>query len=308
MLIFCIPTHGQNVNETEEVSVSIVPLSIKDIPQEASNYLTSKMEQLVATNGMADYGYNGRFVLTAKVNIISKNITPTTPTRISQKLEIVFMIGDIVSNTLFDTTSLIVSGIGTNEINSSIKACQHINRKNLRLTNLFENAKKKIVAYYANNCNTFITEAQTLATMGKYDEAIHILISAPNVCNDCYNRCQEALTLIYQTKIDEEGIRLLNLAKAEWTKDASAEGASRALTYTSSINNLSACYSDVESLYETISKKLLADEKKIWDFQKKQYDDKQIFKQSIVEACKAIGVAFGQGQPQNVTRNIISRW
>ena len=61
-------------------------------------------------------------------------------------------------------------------------------------------------------------------------------------------------------------------------------------------------------LYETISKKLLADEKKIWDFQKKQYDDKQIFKQSIVEACKAIGVAFGQGQPQNVTRNIISRW
>ncbi|MFR3187688.1 MAG: hypothetical protein ACLTOV_06740 [Phocaeicola sp.] len=59
---------------------------------------------------------------------------------------------------------------------------------------------------------------------------------------------------------------------------------------------------------EEISSKLEAKAKKEWDFRMKQYEDNQVFKRSIVDACKAIGVAFGNGQPKNVTKNIISRW
>ncbi len=40
----------------------------------------------------------------------------------------------------------------------------------------------------------------------------------------------------------------------------------------------------------------------------KQYEDKQVFKNSIVEACRAIGVAFGNGQPKEVTKTIIRGW
>ena len=40
----------------------------------------------------------------------------------------------------------------------------------------------------------------------------------------------------------------------------------------------------------------------------KKYEDNQAFKLSIVEACRAIGVAWGQGQPQNVTKTIVRSW
>jgi len=76
----------------------------------------------------------------------------------------------------------------------------------------------------------------------------------------------------------------------------------------SQINPQAKNYDRVVAFREEISSKLEAKAKKEWDFRMKQYEDNQVFKRSIVDACKAIGVAFGNGQPKNVTKNIISRW
>lgn len=308
VLCSCLFTFGQKQSDEERVSINVVTPDTKDIPQEAADYLTSKMNLLVTANGMADYGYNERFVLTAKINTLSKDITPTTPVRISQKLEVVFMVGDVVDNKLFKTTSLTVSGIGTNETKAFISAFQRINTNNKQLTSLLSDAKQEIVNYYSNNCDAIITQANTLASIQEYDKAIYTLITVPYVCSGCYQRCQQAIAPIYQKKINEEGATLLAKAKTEWIESPNVEGASRAFALTSAISHRAACYGEVATFHETVGKKLRDDEKRKWEFQMKQYEDKQKFKQSIVDACKAIGVAFGQGQPQNVTRNIINKW
>jgi len=296
--------------ETDEgrVSINIVQPEGNGFPEEANRYLATKMQQMVTANGMADNGLNERFVLTAKVNVLQKDIVPSTPARISEKLEITFLVGDIEENKLYETVALEVSGIGTNETKAAMAAFQQIKTANPNIASFLANAKEKIVSFYADNCESIIKRAQTLAGTQKYDEAIYMLMSVPNVCSECYERCLSAVKPIYQSKIDNQAQLTINKAKALWTADRTETGASQALQLVASVSPQSSLYPQVEALYKEISKKLSDDEQREWEMQVRQYEDSQRFKQSVVKACRDIGVAWGQNQPKTVYKNIIRWW
>ena len=98
-----------------------------------------------------------------------------------------------------------------------------------------------------------------------------------------------------------------------------AESAAKVAGIISRIDPLWPDYPEVVKFRDEISAKLSADEKREWDlmmkkyedeqaFKRQQYEDEQQFKQSIVNACREIGVAWGKNQPQTVTRNITRLW
>ena len=66
------------------------------IPEEAARNLETKLQNALVLNGYADNGYTERFVLTAKVDITQKDVTPTTPARISEKMDITLMVGTAI--------------------------------------------------------------------------------------------------------------------------------------------------------------------------------------------------------------------
>lgn len=45
----------------------------------------TRMQRMLVGNGYGDNGYVERFVLTAKVDVTSKDIVPSTPARVSEK-------------------------------------------------------------------------------------------------------------------------------------------------------------------------------------------------------------------------------
>ena len=292
-----------------ESNLSIYAMMADDqMPAEASRNLETRLQSLLAEQGMADNQYVERFVLTAKVNILSKNIIPTAPTRISQKMDITFIVGDVIENKLFTTKAITLSGIGETETKAYINAFSKIKSHAPALREMLQAAKKEIVNYYTNNCATLLERANTLSAMQNYDEAIHYLMSVPNLCTDCFLLCQTTAEEIYKQKIDFEATSLLQQARTEWSKQPNLKGANKVAFLINKINPYSSIYPQVEKLREEISNKLQADEQKEWEFQMKKYEDSQTFKQSIVEACRAIGVAWGQGQPQNVTKTVIRGW
>lgn len=297
----------QTLSDESRISLNAV-VADEDIPSEACRNLENKLTRAIAANGYADNGYCDRFVLTAKVDILSKDVVPSTPARISQKMEVTFMVGDVIENKVYATCTVSLAGIGTNETKAFISAFSKVNPNHKELQAMLEEARQKIVAFYTNHCNGIVHSAQTLADMQKYDEAIFRLISVPNVCADCYKKCQSAASDIYSRKIDTEAVALLNLAKAEWMSHPNADGAQTVAGIIGKINPQAKNYERVTAFRQEISSKLEADAKKEWDFRMKQYEDNQAFKRSIVDACKAIGVAFGNGQPKNVTRNVVNRW
>ena len=300
-VLFAGICHAQNIS----IMAQVVD---EKIPDEAARQLETKLQSALTANGYADKGYMERFVLTAKVDITQKDVTPTTPVRISEKMDITLMVGDVVENKLFASVTMQASGIGTNENKTFISAFRNIKGENPKIQQMLNDAKTKIMDYYTKHCPEIIQRAQGLVAKQSYDEAIAMLVSVPNVCNDCFTQCQQQAGQVYQQKIDAEATVLLEKARNVWATNSNTTGANEVADIISQINPQSGNYASVVSLRNTVSAKLQADARRSWDFKMKQYEDNQQFKRSIVDAAKAIGVAWGQHQPTTIYKSIIRHW
>lgn len=244
------------------------------IPTEAKNLLITKLNQFTNNNGMGGSQSNPRFIITAKVNVGTKDIIAGPPQMIAQNLDVAFYIGDAITNTLFANTTISLKGVGTNENKAFIDALKTINPKNKEVLAFLEEGKTKIINYYSTNCDFIIKDAQTLVKQEKYDEAIFQLALVPDVCKDCYFKCLDTLTQIYQQKIDADCIVKLNEARVTWTAAQTPNGTERAGAILSTINPMANCQTDVTAFIKTVDAKLKADEKARWEFKMKQYADK----------------------------------
>lgn len=291
----------------QQISINAQVVDEK-IPEEAARNLETKLQNALTTNGYADNGCIERFVLTAHVDIIQKDITPTTPARISEKMDITLMVGDVVENKLYASVTLQVAGIGINENKTFINAFRTIKGDNPKIQQILNEAKAKIIEYYTEQCPVIIQKAQSMVTKQSYDEAIFLLTSVPDVCRECFTRCQQEAGVVYQQKIDAESTILLEKARTVWATNQSAQGASKVADIISQINPRSNNYDKVSELRKAVGQKLEADARRDWDFKMKQYEDNQQFKRSIIDAIKAIGVAWGKNQPTTVYRTVIRHW
>lgn len=281
--------------ETDAIALgSFVANEDSAIPTEAASLLQNRMQRIIAANGFADTQATGRFALVAKCDIIEKDIAPTTPPRISQKIELSFVVVDLIENKIYGGCDMTLSGIGTNETKTYSSAFQKVSTQNQQLNTLLSESKDKILSYYTNSCPQIMTEARTLASTGQYDKAIFSLMSVPPVCTECYNNCQQLASEIYQRKIDAECSRLLAQAKSKWAASQSDATAIEVAELISQIDPRAPGYPAVVEFRTSVSAKLAADAKLEWEFQMKKYDDNQQFKRSIVDACRSVGEIFAK--------------
>ena len=234
------------------------------LPSEAKNLLVTKLNQITSNNGIGGSQANPRFIITANVNVGTKDILAGPPQMIAHNIDITFFIGDAETNTIFSNTTLSLKGVGTNENKAFIDALKTINPKNKEVIAFLEEGKIKIINYYSTNCDFIIKDAQTLVKQEKYDEAIYQLSLVPDVCQDCYFKCLETLTQIYQQKIDADCKVKFNEAKVTWSAAQTPDGAEKAGDILSTIHPMAACQPEISSFIKKIDAKLKADEKARW--------------------------------------------
>lgn len=264
------------------------------IPEDAASLLVGRMQRAIAANGFADNQATGRFALVAKCDVLEKDVAPTTPPRISQKLELSFVIVDLIDNKIYGGCDMVVSGLGTNEAKSYSTAFQKVSAQNEKIKNLLIEAKGKILDYYMNSCSLIQTEAKTLASTGQFDKAIFSLMSVPAVCSDCYENCQDLASKIYQQKIDAECNKLLEQAKSKWALSQNNVTALEVAEMIGRIDPHSGGFVEVMKFRSSVSQRLAADARRQWEFQMKKYEDNQKFKRSIVDACRSVGEIFAK--------------
>lgn len=306
-LTFAISNASHATTDNSRISINAV-VPDERMPVEACRVLENKLSRVLTANGFADNGNAERFVLTAKVDVVSKDIVPSIPPRISQKIDITLAVGDIVENKVYSTYTMTTIGTGTNETKAFVSAFAKINPQKDELQNMLAKAKTKIVDYYTENTDEIINNAKTLAAMQKYDEAIFRLMSVPNIYNKGYKECQSVAVAIYQQKINDEAEKLLVKAKNIWASSPNDTGAQQVAELISKINPKADNYQSVETFRKQVEDKLQDDAKREWEFLMKQYENNQAFKQSIVSACRDIGVAYGKGQPKSTTTTIVRGW
>ncbi len=277
--------------------------------------METKMQQVATQYGLASNGLTDRFVMTAKVNVTSKDVTPTTPVKISQKMEVTLFIGDVVDNKVYESVVLNVAGIGQSEEQSMIKAFNQIKSSNPLLKVFVENAERKIAEYYSNNCQYILTEANSLAQQQKYDAAIAKLMAVPKVCKECYEQCMAKAEDVYQKKIDEDGAILVQQARNKWLATRDHTAAKESLAILSNISPQSKAQEDANRLIGEINTHLrnieaIAEEqrKQEWEFALKQYNDHIKTQHKLIDAAREVGMAYANNQPRTITYNNFISW
>jgi len=255
-----------------EIYITVVQPERGNIPQEAARQLENKMHQLITANGVADTDPNGRFVITAKSNVVTKDIIGGAPQRISQKVDFTFMIGDVIENKVFESYTFTAIGIGINENKSYINAITKMKINNPQFSQFIEKSKEKILQYYAARCEQIILEAKQQAANRDYQQAIYQLMQVPSIC-DCAEKCQMLMIEYYDAYTEFTAASLLNDAKSKWASSPNAEGAAMAADVIAKIPAGSKVQGELETLVAEINKKLRADEKRDWEFKMQQYND-----------------------------------
>lgn len=281
-----------------------VPDQIEGLPPAARNSLESKLTQIASSNGMGGNSYNPRFIITANVVVLTKDITPTVPPMFSYSLEVTLFVGDGLEGRKMASISTTVKGVDTNETKAYISALRNLNPNDQKMKAFVEEGKSKIIGYYNSNCDFIIKGSKALAAQKKFDEAIYKLTGVPEVCLDCFNQSMDAIEPIYKQKIDFECKAKMTEANSIWNANQNYESAQKVGAILSSIDPDASCYEDIKALGEKISQRIQDVDKREWSLTM----ENELTKRQLIDAYKEIGMAYGNGQPKEITYNVNGWW
>ena len=299
---------GKSDDAARITLAAYVPQQIDKMPDAARSILANKLNQIVTQNGMGGAANNERFIITANVNVISKDLTATAPPMTALVLEVTLYIGDGFVGTKFSSTSISVKGVGESETKAYISALKGISPTNSNIQSFVGNGKSKIIEYYNSKCDFIIKEAQTLVSQNNFEEAIFKLTSVPEVCKDCYDKCMDAVGPIYQKQIDRECKSKLMEANTAWNAAQDSYGADTAGGILAQIDPNASCYKEALALSNKIAQRIKEIDQRDWKLQLKEQQDNVDIQKATVQAIRDIGVAYGNGQPKTVTYNVRGWW
>lgn len=308
LILFAQNNQGKADDAGRIALAAVVSDQIEGLTSSAQSNLQNKLHQIATKNGMGGSSLNNRFIITANVVVLTKDITPTAPPMQAYTLEITLYIGDGVEGTLFSSTSVTLKGVGKTETKAYMAALKNLKVADPKYQSFIEQGKNKIIEYYNSKCDFILKEADALVSQNEFDAAIAKLVSIPEVCKECFDKAMDKIGPIYQQQIDRQCKMDLAEAKNVWNANQDVSGASQASNYLGNVDPNSSCYNEALNFSNVIAKRIKELDQREWNFKLKQQQDDVDIQKSTIKAARDIGVAYGNNQPQNVTYNFRGWW
>ncbi len=268
--------------------------AVDPFPVAAKAQLENKLHQLLTQNGISSIDYNNQFVITAFTTPLSKNIVPGPPPQVAQQMELTFYIADVYNKTVFSTTSITVTGVGTTEAKSYLDAFKHINLKSDAMNAFVAAGKKKVIDYYDMQAPIIFKKADALATQHKYEEALWLVSLIPSECKYFDEAIAQGNTIFAEYNTYLCNVHLAQ-ARVAWVAGQNAEAAALAGEHLAYIYPDAGCYEEAMELYNEIKAKVLDD----WKFEMKKYQDQIDLEAARIDSWREVGVAYGSNQPRD---------
>ena len=282
-----------------------IPEQVETVPDHAKSLLVNKLTQAVSEKGMGGAGVSPRFLLTANMELLTKDITPTVPPMEAYTFDVYLYIVDFVDKNIVASTSFTPKGAGRNSNRADTKALRTVDVKKSNVDRFLDEGKRKIIEYYNARCDFVIARAKSLATQNQFADALNTLSSIPEVCKDCYMKALDEIGPIYQDMIDHDCQMMVNVANSVFAAQPNSNGAMMAGAVLSQIDPDSRCYGQSQSLISKMATKVLQDEQRDWSFMEKVYEDQVMLESLRIRAFRDVGVAFGENQQPTYVYDIM---
>lgn len=287
ILIYSSMAYSQSsLGKTDDLGRIAIAAIVPDeagIPGGAQRMLQNKLMQVATQNGLGASD-GSQFAMVPMISIISKDVTPTAPPMVALNIEVTLYIVDVLSQNIFSQTSIPLKGVGNTEERAYSQALNNINPRHGQFRGFVEKGKEKIIEYYNSKCDVIISSAQALAGQKKYEEALFMLLSVPDVSRECFDKCMAISIDIYQEYSNQKCNEHLSAARAAWA----GKELSRVEEHLGKITPDMACYPQAEQLLEQITATVEAEGASSWSFKMKQYDDSVDIEKMKIEAGRDV--------------------
>jgi len=230
------------------VIIPYLPEQVFDLSSTVSTNLYTKMASAITKSGMSGEGLHNRFIMSAVLNVLQKDVTATAPPMHVIDFELSLYIGDGVDGVLFASTSKSMKGVGRNETAAYIMALNSLDVNSKEIKSLIEQGKSRIVQYYNDRCEIIIRESKSKASQDQFDEAIYALLEIPSVVSDCYQKAMDEAVRIHKLKLEKECQINITYARSEMMQGNWSAAIQTITGYTPDLS----CYKDVSRLLDEI--------------------------------------------------------
>lgn len=273
-----LTTNQEKYSNSDTLNLKITPFipDYSEIDVSGRQLLTTKLNQAISQFAYGGVGANPRFVIAPTINLLSKNVTGTAPTKYANSYEVTLFALDVVSETTFGSYNFNIKGVGDSPAKAFISGFRDYSFASEEFYNFLKQTEQKIANYYINNCDKIIMEAESEANSRNFDVAFALLQSIPSDASNCFQKAMDKKKEFFKNSVNTNCQSLLSSMKAELGKanDPSASGFNEsAMSYYSMIDQSSTCYKDAEKLYLDYVSKLNPKSKRDWDYKMKEYQD-----------------------------------
>ena len=287
-----------------EIQLMAAPVHQGDEVTEGFNdALMNRLSNLLAQKGVAASANFTQFFITGKFSHFYKETLPGPPMQTVMHSTLTLYIGDVINEQVYASETFEVRGVGNSLERALLNAMSQLNGKNQKIEALVDKGKKKILDFYNNNYQTLLQKAKIAAALNEYGEALYYFVSIPECCEG-YAEAYTLMDQIFTEKLTRDGKQLIQLAQSVYYADPSAKGAAKAMQYLAMIDPSSPALPEAEKLAQEIKKNTKSD----YDFENRQkYSDAIAIEKNRIEAARAVGVAWGNGQKAQTTNLMFVR-
>ncbi len=179
-------------------SIRVLPVSNKNIGDNAASMLYNRLNQAVSLNGLASTDNSNKFLLVPSVTVVSIEPTATAPVQYVAEIEISLFLVDNDRKMLMSQEILTKKGVAENENKAVAEAVNAVKSRDPRLKKLIVIGKNRIVEYYNTECDKVMETINAYLEMEMYDEALNELNAIPQIDAelDCYKNSIDVLSRI----------------------------------------------------------------------------------------------------------------
>ncbi len=289
---------GGEIAQESFGKISFYPLC--KLPTGADAGLNSTLENktisIINNNGSVA-AYSSAFFFNLVLNLQEEGVQPSPPNKYYVGLSIDISVSNISGISFYSDNIPKVVGIGKTKQEAIRDAIRNISVKSGKFQEAIQSGSTQIKNYYKNNCDQIIRQAKDRTTTYNFDQAIFELLQVPVECEDCYIKSREALSLIYQAKINYEGQEALKEARNIWNTSKTFEKAQEVAVLLNSINSDASCKDEALALAEKVAADMQEDKDIINQF---HMSKEIILEEKRIEAMRQIGVAYGKNQTSDI--------
>ena len=273
--------NGDDVNAnlvSEDISIKLTPFvpNYEGVGESGCKLLKDRLNSAITKVGFGGDGSNPRFIIGPSVNILTSDLTATSPPKYACTYEINFMVVDVQTETIFNSYTSEFKGVGDSEEKAFMSGARNLNFINQGFMKFLKESEQKIFKYFESNCSKIVAEAESEAKMRNYDMAFSLVNSIPSEADSCFMMVQDKKLEFFNLALNSSCADILNKMRSELGKfnDPSASGFnSEAMDYYSMIDSKSDCYADAQKEYKAYLSKLNPKAKRDWQQKMQVYKD-----------------------------------